>query len=112
LKEKCFEKKKNLIFSIFFDLFFGAPSCRLYSPLQVGLNIFGFSDLPRFCDKVFKCLKKQFQFLPMQTRPLSRHWPRVPLVTKFPVLAYSAFYRAGLGGEGERVGKVWKIKMQ
>ncbi len=46
-RKNFLKKKKKLIFSIFFfDLFFGAPSCRLYSPLQVGLNIFGFSDLP------------------------------------------------------------------
>ena len=55
-----------LIFSIFFNLFFGAPSCRLYSPLQVGLNIFGFSDLPRIfpCKTCFlillKCNKDYF----------------------------------------------------
>jgi hypothetical protein len=49
LKEKFFEKKKKN-FKSFFDLFFGAPSCRLYSPLQVGLNIFGFSDLPQKFD--------------------------------------------------------------
>ncbi len=34
------------IFSIFFRFFFGALSCRVYSPLRVSFNTFGFSDRP------------------------------------------------------------------